>query len=287
MKRANRFMLIIGVALAALSFIAVLAFGGVGGQNKAASDPDVSVVVAATDLVLGSQVTAEQLTTTTKPQSQASGTYQNAQDVVGKVVRQTVAKGDAITSDDFNTTVSVPDLVQSLAPGLRAIAVPLDSTNAVDGLIQAGDRVDVLLSMEDLDGLNPIVIANPNQSPGTDGSVPDPYTSIDGMINNTTVKVVLQNVQVLAAISSSPTDASNSNSSQASPAPAMVALLAVTPQQAEVVRFAQLDGNISLVLRAPADAQAPQVDTTGITLRELVDQYGVLPPAPVSPISTP
>ncbi len=119
--------------------------------------------------------------------------------------------------------------------------------------------------------------------------MPDPYTLIDDLVNNTTVKVVLQNVQVLAAMPSAPvTDqSSGSNSSQASAAPAMVALLAVTPQQAEVVRFAQLDGNISLVLRAPADAQAPDVTTGGITLRELVDKYGVLPPAPVSPVATP
>jgi Flp pilus assembly protein CpaB len=59
--------------------------------------------------------------------------------------------------------------------------------------------------------------------------------------------------------------------------------LGVTPQQAEVIRFAQMDGNVSLVLRAPTDANAAAVDTTGITLKQLVDQYGVLPPAPVTP----
>lgn len=283
MKRANRLMLVIGVALAALSFIAVLAFGGFGAQNGAGKDADVPVVVATADLPLGAQVTAAQLTTTTKKQSQATGTYQTPQEVVGKVVRRAVPKGSALTTEDFSTAVSVPDLVQSLTPGLRAIAVPLDSVNSVAGMLQSGDRVDVLLSMEDLDGLNPVSIANPDHSPSLDGSLPDPYVSIDDVVNNTTVKVVLQNVQVLTTIASTADDTSGNTNAQASPAPAAVVLLAVTPQQAEVVRFAQLDGNISLVLRAPADAQAPTVDTTGITLRELVDQYGVLPPAPVSP----
>jgi Flp pilus assembly protein CpaB len=60
-------------------------------------------------------------------------------------------------------------------------------------------------------------------------------------------------------------------------------VLAVTPQQAEVVRFAQLDGNVSLVLRAPDDAGAADTSTTGITLKWLVDNYGVLPPQPVTP----
>jgi pilus assembly protein CpaB len=284
LKRANRLMLLIGVALAALSFVAVLAFGGSSNQNAKPS-PNVTVVVAAADLTLGSQVTAAQLTTTTEPQAEATDSYQDPQQVVGKVVRRPVSHGAVLTTADFGTTVSVPDLVQSLGPGLRAIAVPLDSTDSVNGLIQGGDRVDVLLSMTETDGLNPIVIPNPNQSPSIDGSMPVPYTSIDDLVNNTTVKVVLQNVQVLASIPTEPVNDNNNGSSQATPAPATVVLLAVTPQQAEVVRFAQLDGNISLVLRAPADAQAPQVDTTGITLRELVDQYGVLPPAPVSPVT--
>ena len=45
-----------------------------------------------------------------------------------------------------------------------------------------------------------------------------------------------------------------------------------------MVRFAQLDGNLYLLLRAPADVAAADVETTGITLRELVDRHGVLPP---------
>ena len=62
--------------------------------------------------------------------------------------------------------------------------------------------------------------------------------------------------------------------------PTLVVLLAVTPQQAEVVRFAQLDGNVSLVLALPADRRAADTATLGITLQQLVDQYGVLPPRP-------
>ena len=65
--------------------------------------------------------------------------------------------------------------------------------------------------------------------------------------------------------------------------PDVVVVLAVTPQQSEVVRFAQLDGNISLVLRAPGDNGAADTTTSGMTLKELVDNWGVLPPKPVTP----
>ncbi len=68
-----------------------------------------------------------------------------------------------------------------------------------------------------------------------------------------------------------------------------VVILGVTPQQAEVLRFAQQQGfsnqqsagivyNITLVLRSPKDKDAPPVETTGITLKTLVEDYGLLPP---------
>lgn len=284
MKRVNRLMLAVGVALAALSFLAVLALGALGQQSPQATPvPDVSVVVAAADLPLGAQVTADKLTTTTKPQTDATGAFADPQEVVGKVIRRAVSQGQVLTTDDFSTTVDLPDLVKSLQPGLRAIAVPLSNVDSVGELLQPGDSVDVLISMEDRDALNPIVVPNPNPSAAADGNS-DPYVSLDNYLNNTSVKVVVQNVQVLAAIASTPTN-QNGGDAPATPQPDMVVLLAVTPQQAEIVRFAQLDGNISLVLRAPADASAQAVDTTGITLKQLVDQYGVLPPAPVTPPS--
>jgi len=284
LKRANRLILVIGVALAAVSFVAVLALGGSGAQApQATAAPDVQVVIAAADLALGSQVTADKLSTTTLPADQATGTFGNTEQVVGKVIRKSVAQGAALTTTDFENTVSVPELVSSLKPGLRAIAVPLSNIESVGALVQPGDSVDVLISLEELDALNPVVVPNPATSPGVDAV---PYLSIDEYVNNTSVKVVVQNVQVLATIAPTPPSTQNDVSAQPTPQADTVVLLAVTPQQAEVVRFAELDGNISLILRAPADASAPVVDTTGITLKELVDQYGVLPPAPISPLSS-
>ncbi|HEY7025888.1 MAG TPA: Flp pilus assembly protein CpaB [Candidatus Limnocylindrales bacterium] len=283
MKRANRLMLGVGVALAVASFVAVLALGSFGNRAAVKSDPDVTVVVAAVDLPLGALVTATQLATVTKPQSQAANSYQDPKQLVGQVVRHAVAKDAVLTADDFQTGVNVADVVGSLQAGMRAIAVPLSKTNSVGAVVQPGDRVDVLLTMEDLDQLNPVVMPNPNGSPGVSGGQTDPYVSLDGYVNNTTVKVVVQNVQVLAAIGAQPIEGGQSNNSSATPQPDLTVLLGVTPQQAEVIRFAQMDGNVSLVLRAPTDANAAAVDTTGITLKQLVDQYGVLPPAPVTP----
>ena len=66
-----------------------------------------------------------------------------------------------------------------------------------------------------------------------------------------------------------------------------IVILAVSAQQAEVLKFAQMDGNVSLALRSLGDFVDPVTGaplpaeatvTTGITLKVLVDSYGVLPP---------
>ena len=109
------------------------------------------------------------------------------------------------------------------------------------------------------------------------------------MADNTSVKVLVQNVQVLAHGVAVATTAAD-GSAQVDPATgqpvadSQILILSVTPQQAEIIRFGQTATNatLALVLRAPADVTASDVDTTGITLRELVDKYGVLPPQTVT-----
>ena len=284
MKRRNRFMLIAGVALAVVAFVVVLSFGSMGQTQAPPAPQDVSVVVAAVDLGLGTKITADQLTTQARAQADASGTYQRPEELVGQIVRRAVAAGQALTAADFDSA-SAAQIAGSLQPGLRGMAVPLSSVDAVAELLQPGDRVDVLIAMRDSDALNPVVLNNPNYGhTSVDGTIDTtPYITLDEYLNNTSVKVVVQNVQVLAVMPRS-TDPSNTVSTPATgPVPDVVVVLAVTPQQSEVVRYGQLDGNISLVLRAPGDSGAADTTTTGITLKWLVDHYGVLPPQPVNP----
>jgi Flp pilus assembly protein CpaB len=282
-KRANRLMLIFGVVLAAVSFVAVLAFGSLGQQQPPAPDPDVPVVVASQNLGLGTSLTAEMLATVSRAPADAVDTYQHPEELIGQVVRRAVAQGEAITDAAFQTGVTVPELVRSIQPGLRAVAVPLSKVDSVGGLIQAGDYVDVIMTIEDADGLNPVVVANPNAlTPGIDGGATAPYIMLDEYLNNTTVKTVVQNVQVLAALPKEAAEPTNDVTPDGTLQPDIIAILALHPQDVEVVRFAQLDGNISLALRSPSDYAVGTVVTTGITLKQLVDLYGVLPPLPVA-----
>jgi Flp pilus assembly protein CpaB len=66
-------------------------------------------------------------------------------------------------------------------------------------------------------------------------------------------------------------------------------IVAGTAQQIEVLKFVQMDANVSLVLRSAADYQErdPVTDeviiplddiTTGVVLKTLIDTYGVITP---------
>jgi Flp pilus assembly protein CpaB len=285
----SRIFLAAGVALALVAFVAVLAFGTSAANNQPAAPTTVKVMVAAQDIMLGTRVDATMVAAADRPASEGIDAFAAPDQLVGAIARRAITRGDVVHSRDFQTASNpgTANIAGAVRPGLRAIAVPLDKVTAVAYLIQPGDYVDVLLALDDADKLNPIVAPNPRANApitGPDGTSYDttPFISLDDWLNNTTVKVLVQNVQVLAAEEAAPAPQSNVVVVQNN-APAFVVVLAVTPQQAEMIRFAQLDGNVSLVLRSPDDQAAGEVPTSGITLAELVEMWGVLPPKPVLP----
>ena len=279
MKRSNRLMLVLGVLLALVAFGGVLLFGAGSGGAQPASPPTVAVVVAAVDIPLGSTVEAAQLTTIQMDPDAAVDTYPDPSLVIGQTVRQDVRQGEALVASDFqaaNAGGAPPDVGGSLKPGYLAMAITLGASTGVTSLIQVGDFVDVMLTVTDEDIKAPVV----SDTGCEDGGINGACKIDDDWLNNTTVKVLVQNTQVLAMVSPMVLAAGTSaDSTDGTPVSTdTTVILSVTPQQAEMVRFAELDGHLSLLLRSPGDASAADVTTTGITLRELVDKHGVLPP---------
>lgn len=271
MKRSNRLMLLVGVLLAVVAFGGVLMFGSRSGNSGPAAPTNVTVVTALRQIPLGTVLVAEDLGTAEMPTTDAVDTFRDPAMLVGRVVRRTVLPNQPFTSADFTSgSVNALDVTTGLEAGQRAMAISVDSLSGVGSLIQAGDYVDVMFAVTDQPDPNKApVVAEFRDAEGL------PVTKLqDEWLNNTTVKVLVQNVQVLGTIL--PTVGTDPN--QQGTEPQNIAILSVTPQQAELIRFAQLDGNLYLLLRSPEDVAAEEVDTTGITLRELVDRWGVLPP---------
>jgi pilus assembly protein CpaB len=277
--------------LAVVAFGGVLIFGAGSGSAQPAPPTTVKVVTAAANVSLGTALDLPQLGTIDMEVALAVGTYTDPNQLVGKVVRRTVLQGESFKSSDFQAAVGLSpvDVTSSLKAGQVAIAVPLDQVTGLGGLIQGGDYVDVLLAVKGV----PEPLKDPVNLQGKDPITGAPWTEVSAAdLNLTTVKVLVQNVQVLGIIGAASagsntaaangTDASSGAATDPNTGAAIVtaklAILSVTPQQAELVRFTQIDGNLSLLLRSPEDATSADAKTTGATLRELVDRYGVLPP---------
>jgi Flp pilus assembly protein CpaB len=292
LKRSNRLIMLIGFFLAAVAFVAVVMLlgsgaGGGGGNEPGIDALNTTVVVAAADVPLGTTITAVMVATQdVREADKPPGSYTLTSEVIGRTVTTQLTKGQFLDGNAFSTTTVNPDIARLLDPGKRAMAVQVDQIAGVGTLVKPGDRVDVVLAIRP-----PIAI---EKAPTKEGQ---PLTTVrnfqavaDDVLNRTTVKVLVENLRVVGTLVPPPA----TTDPNASPPPTgpsysglpgtQLVLLEVTPQQAELIRFAQPSlpdstlYSLSLVLRAPGDAEAPPVTTTGITVRQLVDKYGVIPP---------
>lgn len=283
MKRSNRLVLLIGVFLAALAFVfvVILLSGGGGGTNPNASAPpaDVATVIASRDIALGVTITKDMLKTQDlAPDVRLPGSYGDTSQVVGNVARAAIKSGQQITAAAF-AEQSGANL--QCPAGFTCMAVQVDQVSGVGTLVKTGDYVDVVAQISP--GSFPLNYFVDPQVTGLTTPVNDP----------TSVKVLLQGLQVVSTILPPPP---TTETGAATPAPNSggtslngqqeIVILAVTTQQAEVIKFAQVDGNITLTLRSPKDfvddngnPVVPEtVPTTGIVLKTLVDDWGVLTP---------
>ena len=244
MKRSNRLVLLVGVFLAVIAFVGVLLLS----QQNTNTTPEEAttkvVVIAAEDIPLGTVIEEAMLGTEEVAITAAlPGAYEVASAAIGQVARQEVVQGQQIT-----TTVTGQGGGQSTTQidtpaGYRAMSVMVDQLSGVGTLIKPGDWVDMVIRMD----IKPVVV-------NEDGTTATAIDAVDG----DTSKLLLQGMQVLgtllppppaAAEGATPTPGTNLNNRQ------QLVILALTPSQVEVVKWAQNDAQVSmsLVLRSADD----------------------------------
>lgn len=301
MKRSNRLILLVGIVLAAVAFVAIIALFNSNPSTPTNKPPEnLPTVVATVDIPLGTQVRTDMITTkdiaVTDRTADAIG---DPSQIVGKIVRTNVTSGAQMTQSMFAEAGVAVAPGPLLPKGLRAQSVRVDQISGVGTLINVGDRVDAVVGFGGAGG---------GDGGGTQCGTPFPVVTVDKQTGAITsqpgfsgisTKLLLQNMQVVGV--ELPPVEQPTNTGTESPAPGTgtalngqqeIVILAVTPQQSEVVKYAQVDGCISLILRSPKDyvddagqAVEPTLDvTTGIILKTLVDNYGVLPPQVVEAI---
>jgi pilus assembly protein CpaB len=270
LRRTSRLVLLAGVFLAALTFIVIILLlgntggTGTGGGAQPSAATTRQVVVAAQDIPLGTVVTAPMVTTTTVAITAVNaGAFQEPSQAIGGKNTVAITAGQQVTVSQFgNPTTIHPDP----GAGKRAFSITVNQSTGAGNLVQVGDYVDVLISES--------ISAVQKNSDGTVSAIPE--------LNPLTVKMPLlvENIQVIGVIDE-PVAVPANGQPAASAAPAIseakkLLILAVTPQQAEVLLFARTSGTIDVVYRSANDTDS--VTTDGVILKTLIDKYGVLPP---------
>ena len=285
MKRSNRLVVVGGVLLAVASFMLIIVSlqAPPTAGPAASSSATVTIVVAAKDLTLGTKLAPESLTLKTiSAVDKPADSFADPALIVGKTIRQSVSASAyistaMITGDSSGSTgIDVP-------AGFVGVSIRVDQVNGVGALIRAGDFVDVITGITTADRV-PLMVWNSDPKVGAVGWV----KVEDATYNHTTVKTLVQGLLVLGTLTTPGVDTgagaaaggTTINGSEE------IVIVAATSQQAEVIKFSQMDGIMSLVLRSAADcrgadgtsASCPVQKTTGVTLRTLVNDFGVVPP---------
>jgi len=299
LRRSNRLVLLVGVFLAVIAFVGILFLANPSNPNNpnqpnGTPNPNGPVVVAIADIPLSTRIRADQVQVSTVPITTIlPGAFTDVSQVVGQIARAPIATGGQVTSAAINPPQGVITNINCPAT-LRCMAVQVDQVSGVGTVIKTGDYVDMVIGIA-ADKF-PVITVNP-----TDKSI-----QVLAGLNNTSVKLLLQGLQVMGTLLP-PAAPPPANSGAASAPPAstgggpttlngqsQIVILAVTAQQSEVVKFAQLDGSVTLALRSVDDFFDPATGqplpptttaTTGVILKTLVDSYGVLPPEVVETVT--
>ena len=153
-----RRIIVLLVAVVAAGATAMYARSWIEGQQNniavvAAPAPEevYEVLVADANLPAGTFVKPQHLRWQRWPTDDVPDTYvlkgARAQDVmVGAVVRRGIAEGFPITDGSVVKPGERGFLAAVLAPGMRAVSLPINATSSNSGLIFPGDRVDLILT---------------------------------------------------------------------------------------------------------------------------------------------
>jgi Flp pilus assembly protein CpaB len=272
-KRSNRLVILVGVLLAVLAFVAIVILLNQREEAVAPEEITETVLIATQDIAIGDSVTPDVVEEQEIDPEAVQGTALTSSTAVsGQPALFPIPAGSQVTAEAIGIgTDRLPAISSQLEPGEKAIAFQVDRATGLDFLIQPGDVIDVVAAVQVL----------PQLVPATESL--------------RTVKTVLQDKRVLyvsvnRAVQPEPVDADGDGQPdpeqpQQEPVDGAIVVFAGTDQDAEIIRFAQrtgtdvgdsVSGSLSAVLRHTDDDDVEE--TTGITIDQLVDEYGLLVP---------
>ena len=221
-----RVFIVLALALTVGSALAFATYNYVQQRPAgAAAVPTRPVVVAAADLEIGAEIRPENVRIVDWPSSAVpNAAFATVEEVTGRGLILPVIQNSPILPTQLASAAAGTGLTPAIPKGLRAVSVRVNEVIGVAGYVLPGTRVDVVATM------------SPTDQRG-----------------DTTAKVVLTNVQVLAAGTKVERDVEGNKPMQVS-----VVTLLVNPEEAERLTLASGEGKIQLALRNPLDKESPQ-----------------------------
>lgn len=224
----RRLLTILLISFVAAGACAFLVYRLVGNRvNSRRGAVTTRIVAAASDIKLGTVLSASNLTTIEISGTLPKGAILKAENAVGRGVVSDLYQGEAILDSRLAPLGSGGGLAATIQKGMRACAVKVDEVVGVAGFVTPGMRVDVLIT----------------------GNRPGPADPVEG----TEVRTLLQNIEVLSAGTDIQKD------TEGKPKQVQVVNLLVTPEQAETLSLASNQTHIQLVLRNPLDTTTNQM----------------------------
>ncbi|HEX5274511.1 MAG TPA: Flp pilus assembly protein CpaB [Candidatus Rubrimentiphilum sp.] len=216
----RRTTLIVALVVAVLTGWLTLNYLSSIQRSSAVQNQPTEILVAAQEIPARVPITAAMLAKATRPAAAVEpDALTDPSKVIGALSLITIPAGSTITLSKVGHPADV-GLPVRLTPGMRAISISIDKVKGVSGLIEPGDRVDV--------------VAIPPKST----AVPPPASTI------------LRGIRVLAV------GPLLENTSATPPPEAQVfttITLEVTPKQVDLIEMADLNTVLRLALRSPRE----------------------------------
>ena len=254
-KRGAIFLLVATV-------LAVAAGGGIylylkGMPVAEALPPEtVPVVVATKDMTFGTTLKDEDLKVVPYPkESVPSGSYSSADSVLSQTTKVFLGQGEPVLKSKLSAIGG--GLSVRVSPNMRAMSLDVNDVTGVSGFVLPGDRVDVIVTVDNVEGSNLAV-----------------------------TKTILQDVEVLAA------GVKTENKGNQHIAVQTVTVL-VEPKGAEELALGVFQGKVHLALRNPvdhvvvADSKTDTRDVLGLRQNQKrAEQQVKRTPPPPQPVVT-
>ena len=219
----RKFVLLLSGFMALLAVVLLQAWKASIAKELGFYGDAVGIVVAARDLPVGHTIAAADLMSAEYPERYLPPRYVRAtlsDALVGETLAVTIRAGQPVLSSD-QVGGRATKLSQRIPETLRALALKVDRVSTFGGLLEPGDRVDIVVT----------------------------WTNPQGRIETRTL---LQRVAV-AAVGGSMGSSGAPGQPRSAGQRAQTVSVVVTPREAEMLIFAEKQGELTLTLRREKD----------------------------------